>query len=501
MKKAVGFLLISIFAWCALGAEGQKDVSAEREVYNVKWVNGVWGSEVDPNEYLAEEVAKHFNIDLNMEFLPQKELNKKYSVLVASGDLPEVLTYIRRDANFVNWVLDGVFYDLTDLFGDYPNLVAEISMETINISTKVQGRIYGLPITKENVYHGLGIRKDWLDHFGLDTPETLDDIFEYAMKVTFEDPDGNGQDDTYGFGLSDSLYTAFAIFRPTFQEAGVQGTSWKVEGKELEYNFLKPGMTDFVAFLRKCYEAGLVDPASLTVRDNENVRSFNNGKYGLINQNLETFAATKKNLIENLPDSRPVPMVIPPVRAGYPLRMSRSGGWFRMVTMTAAVKETDEAREIMGLFDWMLGDGYEFLSFGKEGVHWEGRNAAGIPQLTEAWFATPPLGENWVNLWLMLRRSSPEFIARPEVRGTEDDVELQKNIALVAEYSTLSPPFVESPIDPILTDRRQRAEERALTGVMQIIIGERPLADLKVLQEEFWQEARGALEAENESLK
>ena len=46
----------------------------------------------------------------------------------------------------------------------------------------------------------LWIRQDWLDNLKLEVPTTIDELEEVMRAFTEDDPDGNGQDDTYGLG-------------------------------------------------------------------------------------------------------------------------------------------------------------------------------------------------------------------------------------------------------------------------------------------------------------
>ena len=73
----------------------------------------------------------------------------------------------------------------------------------------VEGKYYGVPfITQYNASNAMIImRQDWLDHLGLSYPETLDDMKAVLEAFTFDDPDGNGQNDTYGF-TSDKISSA-----------------------------------------------------------------------------------------------------------------------------------------------------------------------------------------------------------------------------------------------------------------------------------------------------
>ena len=47
---------------------------------------------------------------------------------------------------------------------------------------------------------GLLVRKDWLDKLGLAAPTTLDELYDVLYAFTYNDPDGNGKNDTYGLG-------------------------------------------------------------------------------------------------------------------------------------------------------------------------------------------------------------------------------------------------------------------------------------------------------------
>src|SRR3546814_8869937 len=42
------------------------------------------------------------------------------------------------------------------------------------------------------------VRKDWLANLGLQMPETTEDLYDVARAFSEGDPDGYGQDDTYG---------------------------------------------------------------------------------------------------------------------------------------------------------------------------------------------------------------------------------------------------------------------------------------------------------------
>lgn len=72
------------------------------------------------------------------------------------------------------------------------------------------------PVTKDGKTYGIAcspaltegqvmiVRQDWLDNLGLQAPTNLDEFEAVIQAFTENDPDGNGEDDTYGFTYSGS---------------------------------------------------------------------------------------------------------------------------------------------------------------------------------------------------------------------------------------------------------------------------------------------------------
>lgn len=67
---------------------------------------------------------------------------------------------------------------------------------------KKDGKIYGIPaffMGDEGTV--MWIRKDWLDHLGLQPPTTLDELENVLKQFTENDPDQNGENDTIGLAV------------------------------------------------------------------------------------------------------------------------------------------------------------------------------------------------------------------------------------------------------------------------------------------------------------
>lgn len=98
---------------------------------------------------------------------------------------------------------EGAFWDLTPYLQDserFPNL-AQMDPNILDGLT-VEGEIVGLYRAREVGRNGISYRKDWAEAVGItEAPQTVDDLYDMLYKFTYEDPDGNGKDDTYGLEL------------------------------------------------------------------------------------------------------------------------------------------------------------------------------------------------------------------------------------------------------------------------------------------------------------
>ena len=140
------------------------------------------------------------------------------------------------------------------------------------------GKYYGMPfITQYSVANTLIVmRQDWLDNLGLSYPQTLDEMKDVMLAFTNDDPDGDGQNNTYGYtaekpGQFDWVFFAYGlpyadysldendqVIRPailwndgrTFREKRLsesgdrQGEAFRIHGKHLLHRIYRA--EDFV---------------------------------------------------------------------------------------------------------------------------------------------------------------------------------------------------------------------------------------------------------------
>jgi len=80
--------------------------------------------------------------------------------------------------------------------------------------TDRDGNIWALPMDDSIILPRRIYNKEWVEAYGKGAPSTLDEFIDFARYVAFEDPDGNGVDDTYiaAFNPSDILRSFGDVF-------------------------------------------------------------------------------------------------------------------------------------------------------------------------------------------------------------------------------------------------------------------------------------------------
>jgi len=152
----------------------------------------------------AEEVIKqmeeHTNTEVDFSWVPSDSYEDKLSLTLASGnDMPMIIAVGSMTAAITSAAEAGAFWDLNDYMFDaekYPNLSQ--ANENVNQSLTVNGDLIGVYRARAIGRNGMGYRADWAEKLGIAEPKTIEDVYNMMYAFTYNDPDGNGKDDTYG---------------------------------------------------------------------------------------------------------------------------------------------------------------------------------------------------------------------------------------------------------------------------------------------------------------
>jgi ABC-type glycerol-3-phosphate transport system substrate-binding protein len=219
---------------------------------------------VENGAFMTALKAKFPEVTFVWEPMLYSAINDKMPVLMASGDLPDIL-----QANVQSYLPQLVAGNLIAAL-DEP--LAKVGKDIVANQRDGQlafgqysGKQYAIPNQYLLKYFAQMIRMDWLDKLGLKVPTTMDEFREVARAFTLKDPDGNGKNDTYGTSFRqnvnfiDSFFHAYGV-APGHHQAGM----WRVRNGKQTNDWVQPQMKEALLNLASWYAEGLIAPESLT---------------------------------------------------------------------------------------------------------------------------------------------------------------------------------------------------------------------------------------------
>jgi ABC-type glycerol-3-phosphate transport system substrate-binding protein len=224
--------------------------------------------ESDFSNLTKEYVKENFGLDFSF-ITGVDNWQQKYALLVSGGDIPSLS--VIPPAEYYEYASQGAYADLTDLRQNYANLVAYESDDLWSRVT-VDGRIYAIPGQNTAGKWVIPYRQDWLDKLGLKVPATFDEFVEVMRAFTEDDPDGNGANDTYGYGN--------AVFHMFYGMFGASPGFYHVVGDEVEIDSISEGYKQALITFKDLYDKKYVDPEVFTQKGEQFWQKLIQGKIG-----------------------------------------------------------------------------------------------------------------------------------------------------------------------------------------------------------------------------
>ena len=192
------------------------------------------------------------------------EFDTQLQARASSKDLPDVL--IQDAGSLGGYQSQGL---ITPIDRESIEGADQISDETWEQNIGVDGETYGIPWSRQAF--ATAVRKDWREKLGAEVPKNWEELSALANAFGTQDPDGNGQDDTYGMmvpGSSQRGYIGWWASSYIWQ-AGGDILASKGDGK-YEAVVDSPETTEAVTWIRNqfCTPSNVVPGAlNLTTSD------------------------------------------------------------------------------------------------------------------------------------------------------------------------------------------------------------------------------------------
>ena len=334
-----------------------------------------------PDDWVAYQIMKDTaKVNLKLVLLPSTSTDQdtKINAAAASNSLPDVF-FVNRDV-WYKLVQNGLVAKVDDLLPMMPVRTAgHYNDADRNKLVTYEGSMYGLPDPGAMPQtDSLVIRQDWLTKLSLQAPKTIDDFMAVAKAFTFDDPDGNGQDDTFGFcAFIDGSGLNAAGLGPRFDfifgAYGVAGM-WDLSSVDsFGMNVRNENFFKATEFIKALNDEKVIDPDWPVLKKDEFRARWKQGKCGMMHENFAALAnkSNYKDFDENFPDGEWVAFTPPTGPDG-----KSSAG---LVTKSARIyaisqKAIDEGKgpAIARLLEWMASDeGYYLLGFGVRDVNYK----------------------------------------------------------------------------------------------------------------------------------
>ena len=222
--------------------------------------------------------------------LPEELPDEKLNLLMANK---EEFNYIKvNKAQFFNLAESGALEPLNELIEKYgPNIRDGIFEETWKATT-IDGTIYGIPegITGLGANSSLIVRQDWMDELGLAIPTTRDELYQVLKTIK----EKKNVIPLTGYG------GVFAEIANTF---GIT-TTWKEVDGGLIHRDQDPRMKEYLAFMNKLYEEGLIDSEWPINSGTKVIERFTSGQAAMMSLAWWSAPAVFNALEKNFPDAK-----------------------------------------------------------------------------------------------------------------------------------------------------------------------------------------------------
>lgn len=222
---------------------------------------------------VIKTLEKDTNVHLDFQSVLPADLTEKKNLLLSSGEYPEIFikTSLNRAEQY-EYGSQGILIPLEDLIVKYmPNLKAELDeRDAWQWITSADGHVYAIPELEFGYSQSIiyWINKKWMDNLNIKEPTNIDEVFDMLMKFKEEDANGNGiKDDEYPFlAYSGALKPLLQYFGTSAMDFD---TYLSVVDGELTYIPTSDTFKEYLAFLRKLYENGLVNENCFTLSNTE----------------------------------------------------------------------------------------------------------------------------------------------------------------------------------------------------------------------------------------
>lgn len=220
---------------------------------------------------VIKDLESKTNIKVEWQEIPEDVAQEKVNLMLASGDLPDVLIGLVQEDQLAANYESGMFLALNDLLPQWaPNIQAYLDEipEINEYFTFPDGNVYVGPAGAMSpwlyYYNLMYLNRDWLDRLDLDMPTTLEEYYQVLKAFKEQDANGNGDpNDEIPLSLvSDTTNSNMLYFTGMF---GIPMDAKKfitIQDGKAVFAPATSNYRQFLEYFHRLYSEGLLDPES-----------------------------------------------------------------------------------------------------------------------------------------------------------------------------------------------------------------------------------------------
>ena len=258
------------------------------EKIELNWLGIAAYPGADKDNLTVQYLNEHFQLELKPIFMDWNSYGQRRPLLLAGGDIPDVMwdggpLGVRRNIN--NGFIMEVPYEV--ILREAPTYVKYLNRygKEAWLYAHYKGKNFGLPtFISDPGRPRIGCwNLDYLKKVGIKkVPETLMEMEEALRRLRFDDPDGNGKKDTYGWYPNISHWSMSYI--EVFCHFNTLPFEFVEKNGSMTWGGIEPEAKRALAVLNRWYKGELIDPDHIlsVSNSNQSETKFKNGKTGYV---------------------------------------------------------------------------------------------------------------------------------------------------------------------------------------------------------------------------
>lgn len=262
MKRIVT-LMLAIMMVLSMASFAQAEEPVRIVAYTSTSAGG-FPADLESN-YVYQQILEKTGVAFEMIYLDEFEIS--LNARIFGGDTWH-MAHMKTAADLVTYASQECLLPLTDYAEELKVIYETYGYDTDIASLYYDGVQYGIPAAKaiSDYYDLILVRKDINDKYGLTTPTTVPELYDYCLKIKEIDINEDGADNTIAFTGWTNNDGLSAITVPFGTYLGNK-VILDAEGKASN-TLLAPRIKEALEWVKKFWDAGLVDAEVFTTNTN-----------------------------------------------------------------------------------------------------------------------------------------------------------------------------------------------------------------------------------------